>query len=569
MGESEQLLTDQHYKEIAKIAQKRRAGALPIEYLLPEESLKNLPQNVTNVPRSSGHFTHDELEIIETNAEDILQKVRERIWTSVEVTKAFSKAAVVAHQLTNCLTEILIPEALKRAEFLDDHLSKTGNVIGPLHGLPISLKDCFITPPHPSSIGMACYANVPTNPEDETVLVSLLAKLGAVFYVKTAVPVAMMMMETISNVWGETKGAYHTGTTSGGSSGGEGVLLAMRGSPLGIGTDIGGSIRIPSAFNGLFGLKPTFGRFPIYGTKSGISGQDFIYSNNGPMSKSLSTLQLYCKAVLSHEISPWLYDPKCLPIPWRENTIQPAGRKLRIGIISDNDGEISVHPPIARGLALTKQALEAAGHEVFEWEPLNHPEMAREMNNSFYTLGGAAILELTRKHDEPVFESMKNYEFAYDQGEHGTLGPTKLREMIIRRNAYQKEYLDRWTATGADGRGVMDAIIAPASPWTAPRLGITQTDVFCVNFTGVWNLLDYPACTFPVTFADKDVDHKRAGEWRPLNEKDRKLQEDFDEEFYHGTPVALQCVGRRAEDEKVLEVVGVVSEALKGAGLGL
>lgn len=141
---------------------------------------------------------------------------------------------------------------------MDDYLAKNGDVIGPLHGLPISLKDCFITPPHPSSIGMACYANVPTNPEDETVLVSLLAKLGAVFYVKTAVPVAMMMMETISNVWGETNGAYHTGTTSGGSSGGEGVLLAMRGSPLGIGTDIGGSIRIPSAFNGLFGLKPTY-----------------------------------------------------------------------------------------------------------------------------------------------------------------------------------------------------------------------------------------------------------------------------------------------------------------------
>lgn len=106
MGESEQLLTDQHYKEIAKIAQKRRAGALPIEYLLPEESLKNLPQNVTNVPRSSGHFTHDELEIIETNAEDILQKVRERIWTSVEVTKAFSKAAVVAHQLVCSLIRL-------------------------------------------------------------------------------------------------------------------------------------------------------------------------------------------------------------------------------------------------------------------------------------------------------------------------------------------------------------------------------------------------------------------------------------------------------------------------------
>lgn len=115
----------------------------------------------------------------------------------------------------------------------------------------------MITPPHPSSIGMACYANEATSPEDETVLVSILRKLGAVFYVKTNVPTAMMMMETDNNVWGETKGAFAPGTSPGGSSGGEGVLLSMRGSPLGVGTDIGGSIRIPSAFNGLFGLKPT------------------------------------------------------------------------------------------------------------------------------------------------------------------------------------------------------------------------------------------------------------------------------------------------------------------------
>ena len=113
----------------------------------------------------------------------------------------------------------------------------------------------MVTPPHPSSLGMACYANEATS--EETVLVSILAKLGAVFYVKTNVPTAMMMMETINNVWGETKGAYHSGTSCGGSSGGEAVLLAMKGSPLGVGTDIGGSIRIPSAFNGLYGLKPT------------------------------------------------------------------------------------------------------------------------------------------------------------------------------------------------------------------------------------------------------------------------------------------------------------------------
>jgi amidase len=106
---------------------------------------------------------------------------------------------------TNCLTEILFPEALARAQFLDDHLEKTGKTVGPLHGLPISMKDCFIIPPHPASLGMACYANNTTKPQDETVLVSILAKLGAVFYVKTAVPTAMMMMETINNVWGRDK----------------------------------------------------------------------------------------------------------------------------------------------------------------------------------------------------------------------------------------------------------------------------------------------------------------------------------------------------------------------------
>jgi amidase len=234
--------------------------------------------------------------------------------------------------------------------------------------------------------------------------------------------------------------------------------------------------------------KSSFGRFPVYGTKSGISGQDFIYSNNGPMSRSLEILKLYCRAVLSIQASPWTLDPKCYPVQWREDVIQPKGRKLRFGMVFDNDGDTSVHPPILRGLDITKKALEAAGHEVFEWEPLHHREMANDVNSSFYTLGGAAILELTLKHDEPVFGSMKEYEATYRKGEHGTLGPTKLREMITKRNAFQKIYLDRWSATAKDGTGPMDGIIIAASPWTAPRLGITQK-LFSVNYTCVWNLL--------------------------------------------------------------------------------
>jgi len=89
----------QHYKDIAEIALKRREAAIPKEYLLPQESLSNLPQNLTTIPKTSGHFTAGELEIIESNAEEILVKIKSKTWTSLEVTKAFSKAAIVAQQL--------------------------------------------------------------------------------------------------------------------------------------------------------------------------------------------------------------------------------------------------------------------------------------------------------------------------------------------------------------------------------------------------------------------------------------------------------------------------------------
>ena len=99
----------QNYKEVAAIALKRREAAIPKEYLLPEESLVNLPRDLTTVPKSSKHFKSEELEIIETNAEDILLKIKEKIWTSLEVTKAFCKAAIVAQQLVCSSTPLPLP----------------------------------------------------------------------------------------------------------------------------------------------------------------------------------------------------------------------------------------------------------------------------------------------------------------------------------------------------------------------------------------------------------------------------------------------------------------------------
>ena len=89
----------QHYKEIAAIALERRERAIPKDLLLPEESIVQLPRDLTTVPQSSGHFTAQELEIIETDAAGILLKIKQKMWTSEDVTRAFCRAAIVAQQL--------------------------------------------------------------------------------------------------------------------------------------------------------------------------------------------------------------------------------------------------------------------------------------------------------------------------------------------------------------------------------------------------------------------------------------------------------------------------------------
>jgi len=92
-------MESQNYNEIGAIARKRRDASIPSSYLLPKEIVAKLPQNLTTVPKTSKHFSHEQIEIIESQAEDILLKIKEKIWSSLEVTEAFCKAAAVAQQL--------------------------------------------------------------------------------------------------------------------------------------------------------------------------------------------------------------------------------------------------------------------------------------------------------------------------------------------------------------------------------------------------------------------------------------------------------------------------------------
>lgn len=174
-----------------------------------------------------------------------------------------------------------------------------------------------------------------------------------------------------------------------------------------------------------------------------------------------------------------------MPIPWRKNVIQPPGRKLRLGLVGNHDGLVHCHPPVERALNIAKQKLEAAGHTVIPWEPKGHDVLTKNLVAAFFDLGGAAIMDVIKPYEEPVFSSMEGYELAAQAGE---IGVTKMRQMVMKRNELQKQYLDYWMTGAADGKGPIDGVVMAVAPHAAPRLGGTNPDLY-VGYTGAWNIL--------------------------------------------------------------------------------
>ena len=278
----------------------------------------------------------------------------------------------------NCLHEVFFDAAIEDAKRLDAYFAEHKKPIGPLHGLPISLKDQFHVKGVETTRGYIGWIGTFQGKKDdprrgtfESELVKELRNLGAVLYCKTSVPATLMTGETVNNIISYTWNPKNRLLSSGGSSGGEGALIALKGSPSGFGTDIGGSIRIPAVFNGLFGLRPSSGRMPYEGAANSIDGQNLMLSVVGPLATTARSLTLLFQAVLSQQ--PWYHDPLVLELPWRtdiEERTRALIRKSTEGssslafAIMRHDGMVQPHPPIARAVEIVEQALKRLGHKV-------------------------------------------------------------------------------------------------------------------------------------------------------------------------------------------------------------
>jgi amidase len=398
----------------------------------------------------------------------------------------------------------------------------------------------------------------------ESELVRELRALGAVLYCKTSVPHTLMTGETINNIIEYTWNPKNRILSSGGSSGGEGALIGLRGSPAGFGSDIGGSIRIPAGFNGLFGIRPSGERLPYEGMANSMDGQNSVLSVVGPLATTVGAVKLLVKAILSQ--SPWLHDPLVIEMPWRDSVEQETmdlikaaasgESKLSFGILK-NDGVVGLHPPVARAIQLCADALANAGHKVIEWKPPSHQYGVGLILNAWKYDGGADIHAAMALSGEPLAPQVS---MTYGDGPKDQCSSTEISANNIALRNWQKEYMDYWNST-ADSSGTgrpVDGLIAPIAPHTATR----PSEYKYYSYSTFVNGLDYTSVVIPVTVADKSIDVQDAS-YQPLSEIDKTIQNGYVPEIYDGAHVSVQLVGRRLQEEKMLVLAEHLSSMLK------
>lgn len=282
----------------------------------------------------------------------------------------------------------------------------------------------------------------------------------------------------------------------------------------------GGSIRIPAAFNGLYGLRPSAGRLPYEGMANSFDGQGSLLSVVGPLATTPDALKLLTQALLS--TSPWLHDPLVHEIPWRptaELAISDphtrAESPLSFAVLS-HDGSCAVHPPVARALKMVVDALRAKGHTVIDWKPTPAHSHLADIAGQIYSFDGGADSRhhfgLSGEKPAPQLISPESPEYS----------ATEIMKTNIAKREAQKDYLEYWNSTAeltGTGRPV-DAIISPLAPFAAAR----PEKYTYLTYSSYVNVLDYTSVVVPVTQVDKNVD-KKDENFKAVDQVDQETQD--------------------------------------------
>jgi Asp-tRNA(Asn)/Glu-tRNA(Gln) amidotransferase A subunit family amidase len=402
---------------------------------------------------------------------------------------------------------------------------RRGEALGPLHGVPLSMKSTVEVAGLPWDVGSRSRAGV--RGTRDALVVRRVKAAGAIVLGVTNVAEQLMAWETDNAVHGRTNSPWDPTRTPGGSSGGEAAAIAAGLSAGGVGSDGGGSIRVPAHFSGICGLKPTPGRVPATGHFPACAGPFSLTGVIGPMARTIGDLEL----LLSVMAGPDSGDPNAHPVPLDVGTVPVFGTVPTIAVF-DHDGRTHVHPDIRAAVRRAADALRDAGLEVVERRPPWLDE-ARTLWWPFFGRAVRLLLEPTiAGHESEVHPLL--LEFLEWTRREPRLTAEQLLEAEIARDLLRArvladmERVDAWLCPVA----AIPAFRHGERAWTIEGRRVEYLDAW--SYSAWFNLLQNPAVS--VT-AGRTAD---------------------------GLPVGVQVVARHWEERTALDVARVIERTIGG-----
>ncbi|WP_375463533.1 amidase [uncultured Methylobacterium sp.] len=420
--------------------------------------------------------------ITAASAGDLAEAIRTRRLTSAEVVEAHLDRIAAVNPRLNAVVRLTAESARREAALADAALAR-GDRTGPLHGVPVTIKDTLETAGvvcTGGTLGRASYV-----PRTDATAVARLRAAGAIILGKTNVPELAGALETDNLVYGRTNNPYDLARTPGGSSGGEAAIVAACGSALGLGTDAGGSIRVPAHYCGLAALKPTSGRVPRTGQFPRPMGARNSVFHVSLIARRVDDLALALPLIAG----PDFHDYTIVDMPLRDpRAVSLSGLKLAF---FDDDGASAPTPEIAAAVRSAAQAFAEAGIAVAERRPPDAEKAATVYYDMTRGDGGAGVRAFLKSvgtdRISPLFEQSLTSRSAPAMG-----SITEALAAFARWDAYrnaQLGFLEDY-----------DALLSPVAPYVAPPHGMSfdPDRQRGVGYAQMHNLTGWPAATVRV-----------------------------------------------------------------------
>ena len=505
------------------------------------------------------------LEIFRLSAVEMAAGLAAGELSSVELVRAHLDRIDAVDGRVGAFTEVFRQRALDEAAVCDEERAR-GAVRGPLHGLPFTAKESLELAGHAATLGLR--KRQQERASSDAAIVRVAREQGGILLGRTNIPQTLLSYECRNPIYGETANPFRLSHAPGGSSGGEAAALASGMSPLGLGTDIGGSIRLPAHMSGVVGFKPTLDRWSNLGLGTILPGQEGVRSQSGGMARTVADLRLWMRAMNPKRMAQ--LDPRVPPLAFDDVAATASVLGMRVGVYFE-DGMLSPSPAIHRGVQRAADALTLAGAELVPFTPPRNADAIWDYFSAIAADGGdtlqaalrgesvditmRTLLRVTMLPNAARSALAKALTFKGERRVGSMLAAMMRRpvdeywRLIARLRAHRQSLFDAMQAAA------LDALLAPACAVPAVPQTLSADFALAASYTMLYNLVQFPAGVVPVTTVRDDETRGRAVPKDKVEERAVRV-----DAASAGLPVGVQVVALPFADERALAVMAAIEQ---------